>query len=528
MASTRQWMGAALTVAGLSLGVASHAAAPEATAAASAPAPAADKVARGKYLADMGDCAACHTKAGGARFAGGHYMDTPFGALSTPNITPDKATGIGTYTDDEFYRVFHDGIGRVGHLYPAMPYPWFRHVSRDDVLAIKAYLDTLPPVNAPRLPSHIGFPFNIRLGLGIWDAAFLAGNTFQPDPKASAEVNRGNYIVNGLEHCGECHNENKLLGNVTWAKRLQGGVIDGWYAPNITSDKYYGIGRFSDDQIVEFLKTGVSGSMGVVLGPMSQTVHESLSKMSDADLHAIVAYLKSTAPISSYTDAQKTNFTGQDPTGAQTYLTNCASCHQQDGLGKAGVIPALAGNSIVNSGGPQSVIEVILGGVQAQKSYGPMAGLGVSMTDEQVALATNYIRQSWGNKAPATATPGMVATLRKKTHTLLGGDYPGGCPAQAQDDVAKVIADPNSGVQTLLQATNAGNIQQNANQIITKVRAANPKIAEADLVNSLTIAYCPVVQADSTLNAQQKTWQLDLFGEQVYTQASPGANKRVE
>lgn len=475
----------------------------------------ADVVARGKYLTDMGDCAACHTAEGGAKFAGGLMMNMPYaGKISTPNITPDKETGIGTYTDDEFYSVFHDGIGRAGHLYPAMPFPWYTNVSRDDVLAIKAYLMTLDPVHAPRKPSQLNFPFNIRLGMAFWDAAFLK-TAPAPADDASAEVKRGAYIVNGLEHCGECHNNNKLLGNISWSDRLQGGEIDGWYAPNITSDQHYGIGRFTDDQLAQYLKTGAAPTMGSVLGPMSQTVHESLSKLSDQDIHAVVAYLKSTQPLSDYKDAKSSDFTGADPTGVQTYLSFCASCHQQNGAGIPGKVPALDGNGAIAAGGPETIIRVILGGVNAQDSYGPMAALGASMSNEQIAEVTNYIRQSWSNKAPANAEPGTVAKLRGQTQTLLAGNL-GACPDLKQEDMVKVVADP--GVDGLLKGTNEGNMTQNANQLIAKVKSMDPKIKQADIVNSLTIAYCPVVTADASLSSQQKIWQLDQFSESVYTQ----------
>ena len=478
-------------------------------------APSGAVVARGKYLTEMGDCAACHTAEGGKPFAGGLYMNMPYaGKIATPNITPDKETGIGTYTDDEFYSVFHDGIGRAGHLYPAMPFPWYTNVSRDDVLAIKAYLMTLEPVHAPRKEAHLNFPFNIRVGMAFWDAALLK-QAPAPAADASDQVKRGAYIVNGLEHCGECHNNNKLLGNISWSKRLQGGVIDGWYAPNITSDQHYGIGRFSDQQLAQYLKTGAAPTMGSVLGPMSQTVHESLSKLSDDDIKAVVAYLKSTEPLSDYKDAKSSDFTGVDPTGVQTYLSYCASCHQQNGQGIPGKVPSLDGNGAIAAGGPETIIRVILGGVNAQDSYGPMAALGASMSNEQISQVTNYIRQSWSNAAPANAEPGTVGKLRAQTQTLLAGNL-GSCPDLAQEDMRKVVADPS--VDALLKSVNEGNMTQSANAIIAKVRAIDPKAKQADVVNSLTIAYCPVVAADDSLSAQQKIWQLDQFGESVYTQ----------
>ena len=295
---------------------------------------AADQIAAGKYLATMGDCQACHTAPNGVPFAGGLYMNTPFGKISTPNITPDKDTGIGGYTDEQFVRVFHAGVGKDGeYLYPVMPFPWYTKVSDADVLAIKAYLFSLPPTHAPRPPLQISFPFNVRTGLAAWDVAFLHEGRFKPDPTQSEAVNRGAYIVEGLGHCGECHDSRNMLGAGAIAKPLQGGEIDHWYAPNITSDVRTGIGRFSDDQLVSYLKTGTAPGMGTVVGPMAQTVHESLSKLDDTDLHAIVAYLKSTPATPSFKAVVPAGLSNADLPGAQTYLNHCASCHQLDGRG---------------------------------------------------------------------------------------------------------------------------------------------------------------------------------------------------
>ena len=204
-------------------------------------------IARGKHLVDLGDCTACHTGNGREPLSGGYYMDMPFGKISTPNITPDKETGIGNYTDEQFVRVFHDGVNARGqNLYPAMPYPWYTTVHRDDILAIKAYLFSLKPVRAPREPNQIYFPFTIRPLISVWNALFVTKGEFKPDPKQSDLVNEGNYIVNGLEHCGECHNKRLLLGTTGWSAPLQGGVIDRWSTPNITSHTQ-GLGRYTDE-----------------------------------------------------------------------------------------------------------------------------------------------------------------------------------------------------------------------------------------------------------------------------------------
>ncbi len=487
-------------------------------------APNADLVQHGKYLATAGDCEACHTAPGGKPFAGGLYMNTPFGPISTPNITPDKDTGIGDITDDQFYRVFHEGIGEKGeHLYPVMPYPWYTKVTRDDVLAIKAYLFSLPPVHAPRKPIKIGFPFNIRAALIGWDALFLKDGTFKPNPNVSPQINRGAYLVQGLEHCGECHNGNNMLGDTSMAASLRGGPIDKWYAPNITSSKSEGIGKYSDQQLFTYLKTGTAPGIGVVVGPMAQTMHESLGKLTDDDLHDIVAYLKSTPPKEGF---KKTEPAPGNPTVAvngQAYLNYCASCHMQNGEGLEGSVPKLAGNGVVYAQGPETVIRVILGGINAQGGYSPMPAIGARMTNEEVAEATNYVRAAWSNGAPADAGPGLVGDLRKETQTVLAFNAPGGCPKIANADMAKVIAQPD--VQKLLAATTDENVLQNADELVGKVKAGVPKASQADIINSLTLGFCPVVAARTSLPTQaQKSEMLDEFAERVYTEIVSGTS----
>jgi mono/diheme cytochrome c family protein len=480
--------------------------------------PNSDVIARGEYLADLGDCGSCHTAHDGPKFAGGRYMPTPFGPISTPNITPDKETGIGTWTDDQFYQVLHAGIGKNGqHLYPVMPYPWYTKVSRDDVLAIKAYLFSLKPVHAPRPPNKLAFPFNIRAGLAVWDELFLRQGTFTPDPSKSAEINRGAYIVQGLGHCGECHNGRNLLGDTAMAEPLRGGPIEHWYAPNITSDVRDGIGKYTDDQVFSFLKTGVSPGMGVAAGPMAETVHDSLRKLTDADLHAIIAYLKSTPSEPSYVDQQRSAFVGTHPAGSDTYLNNCASCHQLNGEGIPGAVPALVDNGAVLADGPDDVIRVILGGIEAQGSYAPMPAVGAGMTDQQIADVTNYIRQSWGNKAPPNAGPGEVGELRPKTFTAMSIGPDGRCPTVVQPGLTSVISNPSSGINDALRSMKLETVLQTAETVVSKVKAAAPNAKQADIVNSLTIAYCPIVEQDAKIPADLKVATLDHFSERVYS-----------
>ena len=475
-------------------------------------------ITHGKYLTNAGDCQACHTAPGGVPFAGGLYMKTPFGPISTPNITPDNDTGIGKITDDQFVRVFHQGIGQTGeHLYPVMPFPWYTKVTRDDALAIKAYLFSLQPVHAPRKPLELVFPFNIRAALIGWDAVFLKAGEFKPDPKQSEQVNRGAYLVQGLEHCGECHNGNNLLGDTSMAANLRGGPIDKWYAPNITSDKSQGIGKYTNDQIYTYLKTGSEKDMGVVVGPMAQTLHESLRKLTDDDLHDIVAYLKSTPAKEGFTKTALVTGSERTAVNGQAYLNYCASCHGENGQGLANAVPKLVGNGVVTAQGPENVIRVIVGGINAQGSYSAMPAIGARMTDQEVADATNYVRGAWGNAAPANAGPGQVASVRAETHTLMAANPDGGCPKIAEGDTARVIARPD--VQKILSDTTDENILQNAELLITRMHAGAPKAAQADVINSLTLGYCPFVAANKALTTQgQRAEMLDEFSERIYTE----------
>ncbi len=491
-----------------------------ATAHAAAP-PGSDLIARGAYLAAAGDCAACHTEKNGAAFAGGQSMDTPFGPLVTPNITPDKATGIGNWSDDDFYRALHEGRAKDGSfLYPAMPFPWYTKVTRDDALAIKAYLFSLPAVNKPRAPSHLRFPFNVRPALGAWREAFFTPGTFQPDPKASAEVNRGSYLVNGLAHCGECHNGQLLAGASKFDESLRGGMIDNWYAPNITSDVRDGIGSWSQQQLVQFLKTGSVPGKGVAAGPMAETVH-SLSQLTDADLGAIAAYLKSTPPAASPArghdvDAASTKH------GGQVYLSYCAACHGVDGKGLPGAVPALAGNGAVNAKGPQNVIMVVLGGLPARQTYAPMLAIGAGMTDAEVADVANYVRKSWGNNAPATASPDSVRSVRGTVDTLMSGERESGCPPVAPAELARLVGSPQAPLEARLAAITDMTLAQDTPRLVADVHKALPKLSTAQVVNGLAAAYCPIVRGNTQLNANAKALRIGHFSELVYTQLSSG------
>ncbi len=368
---------------------------------------------QGQYISRLADCGACHTRTGGPSFAGGLPMSTPFGTLTTPNITPDPDTGIGAWSDEDFYRAVAEGIGHDGeYLYPAMPFTSFTKMTRSDVLAVKAYLFSLKPVNAPRVPNDLAFPFDIRLTLFAWRQLYFRPGVFQPDPKHSAEWNRGAYLVNGAGHCGECHTPRNILGATETENSLAGGQLDEWRAPNLSADPRWGIGGWSVDDLVTFLKTDTQKTEGLAFGPMMTVVHDSLSYVSTADLQAVAVFLKS-GPERTPSMTDRVASSGELQHGQKLYLDNCAKCHQDTGQGFTDIVPKLALNAAVISAHPNNLIAAVLNGLQGSGTYGTMPSLAGVLSDQDIADITNYVRDSWGNHAPTNATPALVANVRK-------------------------------------------------------------------------------------------------------------------
>jgi mono/diheme cytochrome c family protein len=369
-------------------------------------------VERGAYLARAGDCISCHTAPGGAPYAGGYRLDTPFGYLLAPNITPDSETGIGRWSADDLWRALHDGVNRRGKdMYPAMPYVFYTKVTRQDSDAIYAYLRTVKPVSNAVDVNHLRFPFDQRWTMAAWRELFFTEGTFRPDPARSASWNRGAYLVEGLGHCSACHSPRDELGGIEKDKAFTGATIDGWYALNLTQKPFTGLGDWSAADIAAYLKTGASKGRSTSLGPMAEVVRNSTSHLTDADLAAMGEYLKSIPPDSSLRPgpiappASRTR-------GATLYLDHCSGCHQAKGRGITGVFPPLAGNGAVIAADPANVLKVVLAGIPAQNGYIPMPAFGDQLSNQEIADIANYVRTSWGNTAAPDATPQAVAGLR--------------------------------------------------------------------------------------------------------------------
>lgn len=378
---------------------------------------------RGRYLATAADCGACHNDPEGGRpFAGGRAIETPFGRLVAPNITPDLETGIGTWSEADFEAAVRRGKLPGGQLlYPAMPFVYYRKMSRDDVRAIRAYLATVAPAHHAVKSDQLPFPFSIRTSMHFWDSLYFRDAPFKSDAKKSAAWNRGAYLVEGPAHCGACHTPKTSLGGDDPDQYLQGYGLQGWFAPDITNDKQRGIGLWTAEDVVSYLKTG-HNRFDAASGPMGEVVSRSTSKMSDADLDDIAAYLKDQPGRSRNAAPLPAN----DPlmqAGAAIYRDQCSACHKLDGTGVPKLIPDLTRSAAVAAQDPTTLLQVVLHGAQSvatpQEPTGPaMPAYGKQLSDAEVAAIATYLRNSWGHAAPALSESDVsAARSRLSTRT---------------------------------------------------------------------------------------------------------------
>ncbi|MDM9624634.1 cytochrome c [Rhizobium sp. S152] len=376
-----------------------------------------EQIQKGRYLATLGDCSACHTAPGGQPFAGGVTLKTPFGDLVGANITPDPETGIGRMTPEQFQKVMSEGEGRGGyHLYGAMPFTAYTKVTKEDNAAIFAYLQSLEPVRNKVETNLLPFPFNIRASLSVWNAMNFEKGEYQPDTSKSEEWNRGAYIVQGLAHCGTCHTPKNMLGGDKSGEFLKGGVLDNWYAPDITADAHKGIGSWSEDDIIAYLKTGAN-RFDIASGPMAEEVEKSSRHWTDADLKAVANYLKDTDATSAAAPQPIPATDGRMVAGAAIYADRCSACHTPDGAGIPKLFPQLAKAPLVNGDDATNLIRVVLAGSQSGSTHaaptGPsMPSFAWNLSDKDIANVVTYVRNDWGNAAPPVSES-EVAKLRE-------------------------------------------------------------------------------------------------------------------
>lgn len=373
--------------------------------AADSTAPDAAAVTRGAYVAVQGDCAACHTVPGGQAFAGGYGLQTPFGVINSTNITPDTQTGIGNWTERDFFRAVRHGKRKDGQLlYPAMPYNAYVKMSDDDLHDLWAYIRSVKPVEKAAEPNTLGFPYNIRLAMLGWNLLFFKNAPYEAQAGQSAEWNRGRYLVDGAGHCTACHTGKNALGGDTSAY-LQGAELLGGYAPEITNDPHLGLGNWSREQVQQYLKVG-SNHQAVASGAMGEAVENSTQHLTDTDLAAIAGYLKSLP--GSGTQAP-TALAASDPLmkrGALIYEANCMACHNVNGEGIDGMVTGFANNPGIRAPSPSNLVSTVLKGGRAVATEGNITAAGMpsfdwKLNDQDIAAVLTYVRNSWGNAAPA-------------------------------------------------------------------------------------------------------------------------------
>ncbi|GGP26137.1 cytochrome c [Silvimonas amylolytica] len=407
-----------------------------------------EQIKRGEYLARAADCIACHTVPhGGKPFAGGYGIASPLGTIYSSNITPSTTAGIGSYTLQDFDNALRKGIRKDGaHLYPAMPYTAYARLQPEDVEALYAYLmHGVAPVDIQPQRTRLPFPFNIRLSMAVWNSLFLDPRVFQPEQGKSDQYNRGRYLVDALEHCSACHTPRNMMMAERSDAPFAGGQLGAWYAPNITSDPVSGVGGWSQDELVQYLKTGHVPGKAAAAGPMAEAVSDSLSHLTDADLQAMATYIKTLAPIrntaetkpayawgeAAHDDATLRGTSGVTQSShatspAELFSANCATCHQPSGMGTAdNAYPSLTNNTALGHANPSNLIAVILNGVDRPLPDGRhvfMPGFGPDsmvnpLSDADIAALANYALKQFGNQNVHVTTED-VATSRK------GGEAP--------------------------------------------------------------------------------------------------------
>ncbi|MBB6252064.1 cytochrome c [Nitrospirillum iridis] len=378
------------------------------------------RVARGAVLAAIGDCAVCHTADRGAAYAGGRPLPTPFGTLYTTNITPDIATGIGTWSLDAFTRALREGVARDGHhLYPALPYEHYTHVTDGDVEALYAFLMTRPAVSAPPQPNHMIFPLGFRPLLAGWKLLFLHRGALPPRTDRDAQWNRGAYLVEGLGHCGGCHTPRNPLGGEETGRAYAGGVAEGWVAPPLDGSSPAPI-PWTADGLYRYLRTGMDGEHGAAAGPMGPVTHD-LSAIPEDEVRAIAVYVASLrmdgrpgpgpGPVDHADAAAQAH-----PAGAALFAGACGGCHEAGAPMLTGGRPGLGLASGLQLEEPANVVRAILEGLRPPVgAAGPfMPPFANSLTDGQVAEVAAYLRARYSDRPAWTNLTRESATARKE------------------------------------------------------------------------------------------------------------------
>ena len=475
------------------------------------PSAAGDAVAAGKYLADAAHCSACHTSRADRPYAGNLPMGSPFGTMFTSNITPDPATGIGRWTEQQFTAALRDGKGSHGeYLYPAMPYTSFTKVSDADIHALWAYFRTVKPITEKTRKNEMRFPFNVRTGIGAWQAVFFKKGRYVDDASQPAEWNRGAYLVEGLGHCAACHSPKNMAMADKKGHALQGAELDHWFAPDISGGRYSGIKDWSQAQIVTYLRTGHNAQNVAAVGPMLQTIAQGTAKLADSDLQAIAIYLKNQGSSGEARLPKNDNQWNAErkEAGGTVYADHCASCHGSDGQGLDGLAPALAGNTSVTSKGPETVVRSVLEGFAPQGRWGVMPSFNETLSAQEVSDVANYVRIAWGTgNGPANATTSMVNRMRIDGVQVAQGVRSAlVCPSAPTDAL-----DPDTLRDVAVLAKNPATADAAAGRLVGQYHARHAAVVGSQAVTALSGAYCRAVMASAPGSYAEKQQRFVTF-----------------
>jgi mono/diheme cytochrome c family protein len=491
-----------------------------ATATATATTAAQDPLVRqGRYVARAADCFSCHTAPGGRTFAGGDELKTPFGPIYAPNITQDPNTGIGRWSESDFTRALRLGVRPDGKLlYPAMPYAAYTKMSDADLKALWAFMRTVPAVaHAVEPPEKtLHFPFNVRADLAAWQALYFKPGPWQPDSSKSYAWNRGSYLVQALGHCSECHTPRNLAQAPKRHYELTGAQLQGWYAPDISTDAYSKITHYDVPELAHFFRTGHLPDNTTAFGPMREAIHDSLRYLSEGDLEAVATYLKN-APTPDLQSTERVRASAaQIESGRRLYGDHCASCHGTDGHGVSGEIPSLDGNSAVTAAQGNDLVMAMLQGFTPHGTYGAMGSFARDLDDAQIADIANYVRTAWSNHAEPNVLPWSVGNWRAVADIPAKSREPALiCPLLAKHLMEPALADPPE----LLRR--AATDRHMLSQVVHRYVTARPEASSAEVIEALSSAYCRAVVSEH-VSAAQSSARIASFTQELAIALTPG------
>ncbi|MFD1341928.1 cytochrome c [Litorisediminicola beolgyonensis] len=440
---------------------------------------------RGAYLAQLGGCSHCHQVEGGEAFAGGVRINTPFGVLIGPNITPDEETGIGSWSRDDFEGALRRGVNEEGEpLYPAMPYMHFTKLTDEDIDALWAYFQSVTPVRNEVDTVQLPFPYNLRRALSVWKAMYFEPARFEPNPDYNDQVNRGMYLAEGLVHCASCHTPRNSIGGPLENRPYQGASVDGWYAPNISGSAGSKLAKFDQEVLTAFLSDTHPDGLAA-FGAMAQ-VTTSLYDAKPEDVEAIAAYILKRAEDDPEGEAPELEALSDEAfdRGLAVYESNCATCHGEDGRGNQDIAARLVNNGGVTAASPTNVVNVLLGGIAPRRGFGAMPAFADVLNDEEIADVTNYIRRAWDNDGARLANAALVDGRRNNVQEDPRVALAETCPTGDADIISDSLRE---------RVTAMATEDLTSDQLPDAVDKLGPDLPEADYsrkVTALTSIYC--------------------------------------